>query len=107
MSLLAGRTVVKIYQSMNMNMLILYPYFGTNVLHIGVGLHCFGRLLKCLRLSPRRAYDGPTLNAGFWYLCDLSGDPDQYCYICDFSGGVRTPAPPPLDPPMKCKNANV
>ena len=40
-----------------------------------------------------------------WYLCDLSGDPNQYCsetlYFCDFSGvgGVRTPSPP-LDPQM-------
>ena len=42
--------------------------------------------------------DGPTLNAGFVALC-FSGDPDQYCqklnFFCDFSGGGRTPCPPP------------
>ena len=49
-----------------------------------------------------------------WWLCDFSGDPDQYgseivseydqetpqipetLHFCDFSVGVRTPCPPPL-----------
>ena len=46
-------------------------------------------------------------------LCGFTGDPDQYCletlYFCDFSegGGVQTPCPPPLDPPMKDKLHNI
>ena len=39
-----------------------------------------------------------------WYLRNYSGDLDNYCkgtlYGCDFSGGVRTSCPPPLDTHM-------
>ena len=43
-------------------------------------------------------FAGPTLNAGLVVLI-IPGDLVQYCqeiiYFCDFSGGVRTPCPPP------------
>ena len=52
-----------------------------------------------------RADDGPSCNAclvhlKLWDFYGIWTSIAKKIYFCDFQGGVGTPCPPPLDPPM-------